>query len=87
MERHRNKARDADPARAAKKAALYNSAYKKQRNLLKKTGGICYLCGEVVPSGTGQADHIFPSDMNSPLAITHSYCNQSKGNKNIIKMG
>jgi hypothetical protein len=83
MERARNKARDADPQRIAKKQALYNSSYKKQRDSLKKTGGICYLCGEVVPAGTGQADHIFASDPNSPLAITHAFCNQSRGNKKI----
>jgi hypothetical protein len=81
MERQRNKIRDANPERIAKKAALYNAAYKKQRDLLKSRGGICYLCGEVVPAGTGQADHILPSNPDSPLAITHSFCNQSRGNK------
>jgi 5-methylcytosine-specific restriction endonuclease McrA len=83
-ERQRNRIRDADPIRAQKKATLYNAAYKKQRTLLKKTGGICYLCGEVVPPGTGQADHIIPGNPDSPLAITHAFCNQSKGNKKVF---
>jgi hypothetical protein len=82
-ERQRNRVRDADPARAMKKATLYNSKYRKQAMLLKTRGGICYLCGEVVPAGTGQADHIIASDPDSPLALTHSFCNQSRGNKNL----
>lgn len=77
----RQKAKDSDPERRAKKAALYNTDYRKRRDLLKKYGGVCYLCGDVVPPGTGQADHIIPSDPNSPLALTHSFCNESKGNK------
>ena len=51
--------------------------------MLKTQGGICYLCGEVVPPGTGQADHIIAGNPDSPLAITHSFCNQSRGNKNL----
>ena len=82
-EKARNRIRDNDPVRKAKKATLYDSTYRKKAMLLKTRGGICYLCGRVVPPGTGQADHIFPSDPNSPLAITHAFCNQSKGNKTI----
>jgi 5-methylcytosine-specific restriction endonuclease McrA len=82
-ERQRDRIRDADPARAMKKATLYNAEYKKKRAMLKTQGGICYLCGEVVPPGTGQADHIIASDPDSPLAITHSFCNQSRGNKKL----
>jgi hypothetical protein len=82
-ERNRNRIRDANPERIAKKRALYNAAYKRQRDLLKKRGGICYLCGEVVPPSTGQADHIYPGVPDSPLAITHAFCNQSRGNKKL----
>jgi 5-methylcytosine-specific restriction endonuclease McrA len=82
-ERQRDRIRDADPARRMKKATLYNAEYKKKRAMLKTQGGICYLCGEVVPPGTGQADHIIAGNPDSPLAITHSFCNQSRGNKKI----
>jgi len=82
-ERARDRVRDADPARRIKKATLYDSQYRKQAALLKTRGGICYLCGEVVPAGTGQADHIDAGNPDSPLAITHSFCNQSRGNKKI----
>ena len=80
-ERVRDRKRDQDPARKLKKATLYGSTYRKRRNLLISRGGICYLCGEIVPPGTGQADHLNASDPQSPLAITHSFCNQSRGNK------
>lgn len=80
-ERTRDQQRDADPIRRAKKAALYDTTYRKKRELLKKRGGICYLCGEIVPPLSGQADHLIPGDPESPLAITHSFCNQSRGNK------
>jgi hypothetical protein len=82
-ERVRDRKRDQDPARKLKKATLYGSTYRKRRNLLISRGGICYLCGEIVPPGTGQADHLNASDPQSPLAITHSFCNQSRGNKKI----
>ena len=80
-ERERDKLRDSDPQRKLKKATLYGTQYRKQRELLKIRGGICYLCGQVVPPGTGQADHLIASDPHSPLAITHAFCNQSRGNK------
>ena len=80
-ERARDRIRDADPQRQIKKATLYNSSYRRQSKLLRERGGICYLCGEVVPPGVGQADHIEPSNPQSPLAITHAFCNQSRGNK------
>jgi len=83
QERIRDRIRDQDPQRKYKKATLYGTTYRKQRELLKTRGGICYLCGEVVPPGTGQADHLIPSDPQSPLAITHSFCNQSRGNKTL----
>jgi hypothetical protein len=82
-EQARNRIRDNDPARKLKKATLYDSNYKRKAMLLKSRGGTCYLCGRLVPPGTGQADHVYPSDPTSPLAITHAFCNQSKGNKTI----
>ena len=82
-ERNRNRIRDANPVRVAKKRALYDAAYRKQRDMLKKNGGVCYLCGGVVPPGTGQADHLLAGVPDSPLAITHAFCNQSRGAKKI----
>ena len=83
QERIRDRKRDATPERKHKKATLYNGSYKRQAKLLRDRGGICYLCGEVVAPGTGQADHLNPSDPQSPLAITHSFCNQSRGDKKL----
>lgn len=81
MERARQRARDADPNYRLKKKTLYTSAYKKQAKQLRNQGGICYLCGDVVPPGVGEADHIIPSNPQSPLAITHRKCNIQKSNK------
>jgi len=69
QERIRDRIRDADPERKAKKAALYGYDYQKERKRLKATGGVCHLCGQPVPPGTGQADHLLPSNPQSPLAI------------------
>lgn len=81
MERARQRARDADPAYRLKKKTLYTSTYKKQAKQLREQGGICYLCGDIVPPGVGEADHIIPSNPQSPLAITHRKCNIQKSNK------
>jgi hypothetical protein len=81
MERARQRKRDADPAYRLKKKTLYSSAYKKKAKQLRDLGGICYLCGGIVPPGVGEADHVIPSQPDSPLAITHRKCNLSKSNK------
>lgn len=81
MERARQRKRDADPAYRLKKKTLYSSTYKRKAKQLRDQGGICYLCGQVVPPGTGEADHVIPSNPDSPLAITHRKCNLNKSNK------
>ena len=81
MERARQRKRDADPAYRLKKKTLYSPAYKKKAKQLRDLGGICYLCGGIVPPGVGEADHVIPSQPDSPLAITHRKCNLQKSNK------
>jgi len=68
-ERQRDRIRDADPVRQMKKATLYDYKYRKQAMLLKTRGGICYLCGEVVPADTG---HDNSSTINSDTAYRFS---------------
>jgi hypothetical protein len=81
MERARQRKRDADPNYRLKKKTLYSPAYKKKAKQLREIGGICYLCGGIVPPGVGEADHVIPSQPDSPLALTHRKCNLSKSNK------
>ena len=75
-------ARQDTPARRAKKAALYNPAYKRQAQWIRNTAIACHLCGGgAKPGDPWQADHIVPSDPNSPLAPAHRSCNARRGNK------
>jgi len=46
----------------------------------------CYICGELIPMGERQVDHIFPaskggSSLPSNLAVVHAKCNREKYNK------
>lgn len=85
LSRTRQRARDADPNYRLKKKTLYTTEYKRQAKKLRELGGTCHLCGEYVPPGVGEADHVIPSQPDSPLAVTHRKCNQKKSNKTIIK--
>jgi 5-methylcytosine-specific restriction endonuclease McrA len=69
------------PERKAKKAALYNSDYRRQAKLIKQTATHCHICGKLFAWGDAiEADHIFPSQVDGPLAPAHRACNRRKGN-------
>lgn len=78
------------PARIEKKRLLYNTAYRKKakeiRDLVMRYGATCYLCEKPIEPGSPvHVDHVFPELANaSPLAPTHSFCNESKGNKSFL---
>jgi hypothetical protein len=81
----KQKAKDADPIRKAKKRALYNNPlYRKQRAEMLATATHCHLCGKAFQYGDKiEADHLIPTNPLSPLAPAHRLCNQRRGNKPI----
>lgn len=86
VEARRNSKPDTQ-ARKEKKKILYNSAYHKAakqiRGFVSRNGATCYLCQDpITPGEPVHVDHVFPELGNaSPLAPTHKFCNESKGNK------
>lgn len=82
----RNNRKDS-PARVAKKKTKYNYIYKKRskeiRDFVQLYGSVCYLCSTPIPPGSPvHVDHVYPElGEASPLAPTHKFCNESKGNK------
>ena len=69
-------------ARREKKNNLYNWEYQQQRKIIVATATHCHLCGKTfTDTDKVEADHVIPSDRNSPLAAAHRLCNQRKGNR------
>lgn len=69
-------------ARREKKKDLYNWAYQQQRKILRETATHCHICSKPFTDKSQiEADHLIPSDNNSPLAPAHRACNQRRGNK------
>ena len=55
------------------------------KNLIKRDGNICYLCGKVLTEKTISIDHIIPQSIKpinniSNLALVHEKCNRRKKN-------
>jgi len=78
--------RSQDPARRARKAALYDSAYRRKRkeiiDYVRAYGFVCYLCKKEIQIDQAiDIDHVTPGDTNSELLPTHASCNRSKGSK------
>ena len=70
------------PERLAKKRLLYNSEYRQRRKQVLASAIACHLCKKPFVSGDAiEADHLVPSDPNSPLAAAHRRCNQSRGDR------
>jgi 5-methylcytosine-specific restriction endonuclease McrA len=68
--------------RRARKAALYDSNYKKKRRALLAVATHCHLCGRpFTPYDRIEADHVIAGDPTSPLLPAHRFCNASRGNK------
>ena len=44
----------------------------------------CWLCGGLAkPGDPWQADHVYPGEIDSPLAPAHRSCNAARGNRNV----
>lgn len=81
-DRAKQRKRDNNPARIARKKELYNSTYRKQSKAIRGAGGVCHLCGGGETSGDPwQTDHVEAGNTNSPLALAHRSCNARRGNK------
>ena len=73
---------DRRQARREKKARLYGYEYQKRSKPIRETATNCYLCGDPLPPGATQVDHVYPSlGAESPLAPTHGVCNRKKSGK------
>lgn len=78
-----NNARHEQLRRAVKKETKqYMGDYAKRAKEVRLNALFCHLCGEGAKwNDPWQADHIIPSDPNSPLAPAHRSCNARRGNK------
>ena len=71
-----------DEARRAKKAQLYNYAYRQEAKRVRDTATHCHICKQPFVEGDRvEADHIIPGLIGGPLAAAHRRCNQSRGDK------
>ena len=80
--RARNRRKDLDPIRGAKRRALYGGDYRKRRAEALAGATHCHLCGQpFTATDRIQADHLVAGDPHSGLLAAHSACNESRGNK------
>lgn len=71
-----------DETRRAKKAQLYNYAYRQEAKRIRDTATHCHICNQPFVEGDRvEADHIIPGLIGGPLAAAHRRCNQSRGDK------
>jgi len=64
------------------KAALYNSEYRKRAKEVRENATRCHICNQTAKVGDPwEADHVIPTDPDSPLLPAHRSCNRSKGNR------
>lgn len=69
-------------ARRERKRSLYGYEYQKRSKPIRESATNCYLCGDPLPPGGAQVDHVFPSlGTDSPLAPAHGGCNRKKSGK------
>ena len=80
--RKREQSRQRTPERYAKKAKLYNYAYRQAARRVKEEATHCHICGRIFVQGDRvEADHLIPGLIDGPLAAAHRACNQRRGNK------
>ena len=84
----RDRKREANPERIARKKMLYGNDYRKRREVLVKETIInnlcCHICKLPFESKADiTADHLMAGNPQSPLAPAHKRCNSSRGNKPI----
>lgn len=76
----KNKQRDSNPERIARKKLLYNNTYRKQAQWIRNTATACHLCGiPFQPGDAIEADHVDAGNPNSELKPAHKRCNASRG--------
>ena len=64
------------------KAKLYNSDYRKRAKEVRENATRCHICKQTARAGDPwEADHLIPTDPDSPLLPAHRSCNRSKGNR------
>ena len=62
----------------------YSNDYKKRAKQVRESAQQCWICKEgYKPNDPFTADHLLPSDPNSPLAAAHRSCNSRRQNKPI----
>ena len=85
-----DKVREKHARRRARKANVPHEPYNRM-DIYDRDEGICYLCGEFVPTSTFQIDHLVPialggADAEYNVGIAHSSCNAQKGAKIVAKL-
>ena len=60
----------------------YKGNYAKKAKQIRDTAVACWICGQGKrPDDPWTADHLIPTDPQSPLAAAHRSCNSSRGNQ------
>lgn len=83
-ERRRKKERERpiNPQRMARKAELYNYAYRQEAKRVKAEATHCHICGQPFQAGDRvEADHLIAGSNEGGLAAAHRLCNQRRGAK------
>jgi hypothetical protein len=83
--KERDKIKDGNPERVAKKKFLYGGDYQAKAKAVKAGATVCFICGGGLDNpGDIQADHAVPSlGHRSPLVPVHGACNRAKGNETL----
>ena len=82
--KERNRKKENNPERKARKKLLYNSNYRRAASLIKLTATHCHICKEPFTNREEiTADHLLPGEVNSPLAPAHKSCNSARGNRGL----
>ena len=78
----KDKKKENNSERQAKKKLLYNHSYRERAKLVKATATHCHICRQPFHQGDRiEADHLIPGSADSPLAAAHRLCNQRRGDK------
>ena len=59
----------------------YKGNYRERAKHIRESAVACWICGQGKrPNDPWTADHLIPTDPNSPLAAAHRSCNSRRGN-------
>lgn len=69
-------------AKRARKAGVEHVPYRRAE-IIERDGGLCHICGLLVPSGQEHLDHVVPisrggADTPSNVRVAHALCNLRK---------